>query len=96
MNFAAIVQDQTSNAEAVLFYVLAPITVLCAVGMLLVKKAVHSALLLAAVMISLAIFYILNEAPFCFNTLLNMAVPDGCSTNSTDARNLFQCFGACA
>ena len=64
MNFAAIVQDQTSNAEAVLFYVLAPITVLCAVGMLLVKKAVHSALLLAAVMISLAIFYILNEAPF--------------------------------
>ena len=64
MNLAAIIQDQTSNSEAVLFYVLAPITVLCAVGMLLVKKAVHSALLLAAVMISLAVFYILNEAPF--------------------------------
>lgn len=64
MNLAAIVQDQSSQAEAVLFYVLAPITVLSAVGMLLVKKAVHSALLLAAVMISLAIFYILNEAPF--------------------------------
>lgn len=56
MNLAAIVQDQSSQAEAVLFYVLAPITVLSAVGMLLVKKAVHSALLLAAVMISLAIF----------------------------------------
>ena len=56
MNLAAIVQDQTSHAEAVLFYLLAPITVLSAVGMLLVKKAVHSALLLAAVMISLAIF----------------------------------------
>ena len=64
MNLAAIIQNQTSHAEAVLFYLLAPITVLCAVGMLLVKKAVHSALLLAAVMISLAIFYILNEAPF--------------------------------
>ena len=64
MNLAAIIQDQTSNYEAVLFYALAPITVLCAVGMLLVKKAVHSALLLAAVMISLAVFYILNEAPF--------------------------------
>ncbi len=64
MNIAAIIENQTSHAESVLFYLLAPITVICAVGMLLVKKAVHSALLLAAVMISLAIFYILNEAPF--------------------------------
>jgi NADH-quinone oxidoreductase subunit J len=38
--------------------------VLAALGMLFVKKAVHSALLLAVVMIGLAIFYIANEAQF--------------------------------
>lgn len=38
--------------------------VLSALGMLIVKKAVHSALLLAVVMIGLAIFYIANQAPF--------------------------------
>jgi NADH-quinone oxidoreductase subunit J len=50
--------------EAVMFWVLAPIAVLAALGMLLVKKAVHSALLLAWVMITLAIFYIAQEAVF--------------------------------
>jgi NADH-quinone oxidoreductase subunit J len=38
--------------------------VLSALGMLIVKKAVHSALLLAVVMVGLAILYIANEAPF--------------------------------
>lgn len=47
-----------------MFWVLAPISVLAALGMLLVKKAVHSALLLAWVMITLAIFYIAQEAVF--------------------------------
>ena len=46
------------------FWILAPLTVLAALGMLFVKKAVHSAILLAFVMISLAIFYISLEAPF--------------------------------
>jgi NADH-quinone oxidoreductase subunit J len=50
--------------EAVMFWVLAPIAVLAALGMLLVKKAVHSALLLAWVMITLAIFYIAQDALF--------------------------------
>jgi NADH-quinone oxidoreductase subunit J len=50
--------------EAVMFWVLAPIAVLAALGMLLVKKAVHSALFLAWVMITLAIFYIAQEAVF--------------------------------
>lgn len=50
--------------EAVMFWVLAPTAVLAALGMLLVKKAVHSALLLAWVMITLAIFYIAQEALF--------------------------------
>ena len=50
--------------ETVLFWFLAPLAVLAAIGMLLVKKAVHSALLLAWVMITLAIFYIAEGALF--------------------------------
>lgn len=50
--------------ETILFWVLAPLAVAAALGMLLVKKAVHSALLLAWVMITLAIFYIAQEAVF--------------------------------
>ena len=50
--------------ETLLFWVLAPLSVLAALGMLLVKKAVHSALLLAFVMITLAIFYIAQDALF--------------------------------
>ena len=46
------------------FWILAPLTVVASLGMLFVKKAVHSAILLAFVMISLAIFYISLEAPF--------------------------------
>ena len=50
--------------ESALFAVLAPLAVVSALAMLFVKKAVHSALLLAWVMISLAIFYISLGAPF--------------------------------
>jgi NADH-quinone oxidoreductase subunit J len=50
--------------ETVLFWFLAPLSVLAALGMLLVKKAVHSALLLAWVMVTLAIFYIAQGALF--------------------------------
>jgi NADH-quinone oxidoreductase subunit J len=50
--------------EAALFWFLAPLSVIAALGMLLVKKAVHSALLLAWVMITLAIFYIAQDAVF--------------------------------
>jgi NADH-quinone oxidoreductase subunit J len=50
--------------ETVMFWFLAPVAVLAALGMLLAKKAVHSALLLAWVMITLAIFYIAQDALF--------------------------------
>jgi NADH-quinone oxidoreductase subunit J len=52
------------TGETILFWLLAPMTVVAALGMLLVKKAVHSAILLAFVMISLAVFYIAQDAPF--------------------------------
>ena len=48
------------------FWVLAPIMVLAALGILFVRKAVHAALLLAVVMISLAVLYLVLEAPFLF------------------------------
>ena len=50
--------------EAVMFWIMAPLAVLAALGMLVVKKAVHSALLMAWVMISLAFFYIAQGALF--------------------------------
>ena len=48
------------------FWVLAPIMVLAALGILFVRKAVHDALLLAVVMIGLAILYLVQDAPFLF------------------------------
>ncbi|QIX28117.1 NADH-quinone oxidoreductase subunit J [Nocardioides sp. JQ2195] len=48
------------------FWILAPIMVLAALGILFVRKAVHAALLLAVVMISLAVLYAVLEAPFLF------------------------------
>jgi len=48
------------------FWLLAPVMVLAALAMLFVRKAVHSALLLAVVMISLAVLYAIQDAPFLF------------------------------
>ncbi|KRA34521.1 NADH-quinone oxidoreductase subunit J, partial [Nocardioides sp. Root614] len=48
------------------FWVLAPIMVIAALGLLFVRKAVHAAMLLAVVMISLSVLYLVLEAPFLF------------------------------
>ena len=48
------------------FYILAPIMTLAALGVLFVRKAVHAALLLAVVMVSLAVLYLSLDAPFLF------------------------------
>ncbi|MCY7400330.1 MAG: NADH-quinone oxidoreductase subunit J [Nocardioides sp.] len=48
------------------FWLLAPLMVAAALGILFVRKAVHAALLLAVVMISLAVLYAVLEAPFLF------------------------------
>src|SRR5215211_6011695 len=50
----------------VAFWILAPIMVIAALGILFVRKAVHAALLLAVVMVSLAILYLGLDAPFLF------------------------------
>ena len=48
------------------FWILAPVMVAAALGILFVRKAVHAALLLAVVMIGLAVLYAVLEAPFLF------------------------------
>src|SRR3954467_6019845 len=50
----------------VAFWILAPIMVAAAIGILFARKAVHAALMLAVVMISLAILYAVQDAPFLF------------------------------
>jgi NADH-quinone oxidoreductase subunit J len=54
----------TSGGEAVLFWVLGPISVISALGLLFAKKAVHAALAIALVMINLGVFYIAQNADF--------------------------------
>jgi NADH-quinone oxidoreductase subunit J len=53
-----------STGEAVLFWVLAVIMVLAALGLLFARKTVHAAMALVLVMICLAILYVAQEAPF--------------------------------
>ena len=48
------------------FWLLAPVMVICSLGLLFARKAVHCALLLAVVMISLAVLYAIQDAPFLF------------------------------
>jgi len=53
-----------SGGESVLFWILAPVMVIAAFGLLFAKKAVHAALSMALVMISLGIVYFAQQAPF--------------------------------
>ncbi|MFT4166727.1 MAG: NADH-quinone oxidoreductase subunit J [Microlunatus sp.] len=50
----------------VAFWLLAPVMILAALGVILSRKPVHSALCLAVVMISLAVQYAAQDAPFLF------------------------------
>lgn len=54
----------TSTGEAVAFWILGPLAVLCAVMILLSRKAVHSALWMAATMIILAVLFIMQGGVF--------------------------------
>lgn len=63
-SLAAATPASTSTGEAVTFWILAPVAVLAALGMLVTRKAVHSALMLALTMICLAFAYIAQDAPF--------------------------------
>ncbi|SFE76171.1 NADH-quinone oxidoreductase subunit J [Actinacidiphila alni] len=60
----AAAATQTSTGEAVQFWILGTVAVLGALGTVLMKKSVHSALSLAGTMIVLAIFYLAQGAYF--------------------------------
>lgn len=54
----------TSTGEAVFFWVLAPLMVLAALGLLFARRAVYAAMSVVFVMVSLAAMYVALEAPF--------------------------------
>ncbi|WP_405586037.1 NADH-quinone oxidoreductase subunit J [Streptomyces sp. NBC_01190] len=64
MSTIAVAATQTSTGEAVQFWVLGTVAVLGALGTVLMKKSVHSALSLAGTMIILAVFYLAQGAYF--------------------------------
>ncbi|MBN1173475.1 MAG: NADH-quinone oxidoreductase subunit J, partial [Micromonosporaceae bacterium] len=59
-----LAQGSVSTGEAVTFWILAPIALGCALGMVLARNAVHSALLLVVTMLCLGVFYMVQAGPF--------------------------------
>ena len=55
---------EAATTQNVVFWILAVISVTAGLGMILARRAVHCALLLAVVMLSLAILYAMAGAPF--------------------------------
>jgi NADH-quinone oxidoreductase subunit J len=53
-----------TTGEAITFWILGPVALLGALGMVLARSAVHSALLLVLTMFSLAVLYLVQQAPF--------------------------------
>jgi NADH-quinone oxidoreductase subunit J len=50
--------------EAIAFWILGPVSLAGAIGMVLFRNAVHSALSLVATMMSLGAFYVIEQGPF--------------------------------
>src|SRR5262249_28024110 len=64
MNPQLLAAYTTSTGEAFQFWVLGTVAVIGALGTILMRRAVHSALCLAGTMIVLAVFYLANGAYF--------------------------------
>ena len=61
----ALTQDgHLGLGEAIVFGVVALVTVACGIGVLTAKRAVNAAINMIGIMISLAVLYIVNESPF--------------------------------
>ncbi|MEU5696934.1 NADH-quinone oxidoreductase subunit J [Actinosynnema sp. NPDC020468] len=56
--------DHVSTGEAVAFWILGPLALAGALGMLFARNAVHSALWLVLTMLSLGVLYMVQQAPF--------------------------------
>jgi NADH-quinone oxidoreductase subunit J len=61
---AAELAGQVSTGEAISFWILGPISLAGALGMLFSRNAVHSALWLVLTMLSLGVLYLVQQAPF--------------------------------
>jgi NADH-quinone oxidoreductase subunit J len=59
-----LMQGQVPLGEAVAFWILGPISLAGAIGMVLLRNAIHSALSLVATMMSLGMFYLIEQGPF--------------------------------
>ncbi|MDQ1647720.1 MAG: NADH-quinone oxidoreductase subunit [Cryptosporangiaceae bacterium] len=55
---------EMGTGEAITFWILGPISVIGALGMVLARNAIHSALFLVTTMFSLGVFYVLQGGPF--------------------------------
>ncbi|MDQ1751898.1 MAG: NADH-quinone oxidoreductase subunit [Pseudonocardiales bacterium] len=53
-----------STGEAITFWILGPVSLAGAIGMVAARNAVHSALSLVATMMSLGLFYVVEQGPF--------------------------------
>jgi NADH-quinone oxidoreductase subunit J len=61
---AVLAAGGVSTGEAVTFWILAPLALIGAIGMVWARNAVHSALWLVLTMLSLGVFYVLQAGPF--------------------------------
>jgi NADH-quinone oxidoreductase subunit J len=60
----ALTNGQVPLGEAVAFWILGPVSLAGAIGMVLLRNAIHSALSLVATMMSLGAFYVIEQGPF--------------------------------
>ena len=61
---AELINGDVPLGEAVTFWVLGPISIAGALGTVLLRNAIHSALSLVATMFSLGAFYLIEQGPF--------------------------------
>ncbi|MDN6428402.1 MAG: NADH-quinone oxidoreductase subunit J [Propionibacterium sp.] len=64
MNISAAWPAMGSTGEAILFWCVATVMVVCALGVLFFRKAAYSAISMVGVMLGLAILYVAQGAPF--------------------------------
>ncbi|MBX6354927.1 MAG: NADH-quinone oxidoreductase subunit J [Micromonosporaceae bacterium] len=60
----AAAAGEMATGEKVVFWILGPIALIGALGMVLARNAVHSALWLVLTMLSLGVFYVMQAGPF--------------------------------
>jgi NADH-quinone oxidoreductase subunit J len=64
MSVGELTNGQVPLGEAIAFWILGPVSLAGAIGMVLLRNAIHSALSLVATMMSLGMFYLIEQGPF--------------------------------